>query len=335
MPRCSKNKANDWYKKLPWLCGVNYVPSTSVNTTEFWQAETFDEETIKRELNLASETGFNSIRVFIQYEVWRCDPEGMKSRFSRFLSMASSAGLSAMPVLFDDCAFNKQNPKLGKQDEPVPGKMMTSWTASPGHDRVTDRSVWPDLEKYVKDMIGTFAEDSRVLLWDIYNEPGNEGMGDKSLPLLDISFAWARDTKPAQPLTSGLWNFSDSFKKINAAMLKHSDVISFHSYSPLADTEKLIMGLEAERRPAVCTEWMARWLGSRIETHLPIFKSRGVGCYSWGLVNGRTQTHIGWQTLPESVRTDEWFHDLYHPDGRAYKPEEIAVIQSLAGSKTG
>ncbi len=46
MPRWPADQANQWYAKFPWVCGFNYVPSTAVNTTEFWQAETFDPTTI-------------------------------------------------------------------------------------------------------------------------------------------------------------------------------------------------------------------------------------------------------------------------------------------------
>ena len=41
---------------------------------------------------------------------------------------------------------------------------------------------------------------------------------------------------------------------------------------------------------------MRRASGSRFETHLPFFKEHGIGCYSWGLVNGKTQTHLPWNS---------------------------------------
>lgn len=332
MAKWPKTRAQEWYAKLPWLCGVNYVPSYAVNTVEFWQEQTFDAQTIGRELKIAADTGFNSVRVFVQYEVWANEVEGLISRLERFLSMAAGNGLSVMPVLFDDCAFNKGNPRMGKQDDPVPGRMMTSWTASPGHARVTDLSVWPRLEAYVKELIGSFRKDARIVLWDLYNEPGNEGMGEKSLPLLAECFKWARAAKPSQPVTSGLWRYDDAMKNLNAVKLKQSDVITFHTYSALADSENIISRLEQENRPVICTEWMSRWLNSRMETHLPMFRERGVGCYSWGLVNGRTQTQFGWDTLPKEARKNEWFHDLYYGDGRPYEPEEIELIRKVTGA---
>ena len=42
-------QANDWYSKLPYLAGVNYVPSYAVNGIELWSDETFDIKTIEHE----------------------------------------------------------------------------------------------------------------------------------------------------------------------------------------------------------------------------------------------------------------------------------------------
>jgi len=41
---------------------------------------------------------------------------------------------------------------------------------------VVNRKAWPKLEAYVKDLIGRFRSDPRVLAWDLYNEPGNTNM---------------------------------------------------------------------------------------------------------------------------------------------------------------
>ena len=71
------------------------------------------------------------------------------------------------------CSFAGKEPYLGPQDDPVPGVHNSAWVPSPGLKRVTDRAVWLDLEKYVRDIVGHFKDDRRVLIWDLYNEPGN------------------------------------------------------------------------------------------------------------------------------------------------------------------
>ena len=40
-------------------------------------------------------------------------------------------------------------------------------------------------------------------MWDLYNEPGNEGLLGNALPLLREVVGWAREVEPSQPLTVG------------------------------------------------------------------------------------------------------------------------------------
>ena len=179
-----------------------------------WQKETFDAKTIDRELGWAQELGFNTVRVFLNFVVWREDAAGLKKRFADFLKIAERHGISVMPILFDDCNFAGRVAARGKQPDPVPGVHNSQWVSSPPLAMVTDRSAWPALEQYVKDLVGTFAQERRIVVWDLYNEPGNSGMGDKSLPLMEAAFAWARETKPNQPLTSGAWtDFNSPFSQ--------------------------------------------------------------------------------------------------------------------------
>jgi len=48
------------------------------------------------------------------------------------------------------------------------------------------------------------------------------------------------------------------------------------------------------------------------------------------LVNGRTQTHIPWVFLQDKLKTEEWFHDLYHGDGTPYDAAEIRLLRQLS-----
>jgi len=329
--RWTAEKAWEWYKKRPWPCGFNYVPSTACNTTEFWAAETFDEPTIGRELGWAQGIGFNTCRVFVQYLVWKNDPEGLKVRIDRFLTLADKHKIATVVVLFDDCAFGdppQTEPVLGKQREPIPGMIAPSWTPSPGLKEVADKAAWPDLEKYVKDVVGTFGRDKRVLLWDLYNEPGNTGMGSKSLGLLEATFAWARAATPEQPLTTSVWS---GMADLNKVMLDQSDVISFHRYTDYGGMKAALAEFNAYKRPVICTEWMARLQGSKIETDLPLFKAEGVGCLMWGLVNGRIQCQFGWASKRGAPEPDVWFHDLFRKDGTPYRPAEIEAIRKCTG----
>ena len=329
----SAERAWNWYRHQPWIVGFNYVPSTAANTTEFWSAETFDKTTIDRELGWGAGLGFNSCRVFLQYLVWKADPAGLMNRLDQFLSIADQHGLSTTLVLFDDCAFGdppQTEPYLGKQRDPIPGMILPSWTPSPGQQLVTDRTAWPQLEKYIRDIVGRFGKDRRVLIWDLYNEPGSSGMGSKSLPLAEATMLWARSVNPSQPLTIGV---AGGPAAMSRRQLELSDVITFHFYGDYNGLESHIAHFKKFSRPVINTAWMARPKGSRWETDLPLFKQEAVGCYSWGLVNGRTQCQFAWQDKQGGPEPTVWFHDLFHKDGAPYDPEEHAAIRRTTLNK--
>jgi len=322
-------QAQAWAETLPWLVGCNYVSSTAVNDVEMWQVDTFDPETIKRELSWARSLGMNSVRVFLNYVVWQADPAGLKKRFEDFLQIAHEQGLGVMPIMFDDCAFAGKEPVTGPQDAPVPGVHNSGWVPSPGLLRVQDRDAWPMLEAYIKDMVGAFGQDARVIVWDLYNEPGNSGMGETSLPLVEATFAWARVMEPLQPLTTGIWE--DFTSPMSQRLMALSDVVSFHGYdTPEGVAAKLQLCGESGR-PLLCTEWLLRQGGNTVAAVLPLFRSKRVGCYNWGLVAGRTQTYMPWGSQPGDPMAKIWQHDLFHADGTAYSDEEREIFQIQTG----
>jgi hypothetical protein len=334
-------QARTWYSDQPWLVGCNFIPSTAINQLEMWQAETFDRETIDRELRWAAGLGMNSARVFLHDLLWHADPDGFRERIDAFLTIAAKHGISTMFVFFDDCWHG--GARLGPQPQPVPGRHNSGWLQAPGHSVVASRSALPRLEAYVRGVVGAFADDNRVVAWDIYNEitngflPGQAlAEGDREgayeaalrkraarmplhLELLDLAFEWARSQKPSQPLTAGLF-LPD--RELNEHLASLSDVVSFHCYEDSERLAALIARLRRHDRPLLCTEYMARTRGSDFRMVLPVFKRERIGCYNWGLVNGKTQTHISW-----TGESDRWFHDILHADGTPYDESEVAFIR--------
>jgi len=325
-----KDRAWEWYRQAGAVRGCNYLPRSAVNTTEMWQAETFDPRTIAQEFGWAKDAGFNSVRVFLQYVVWEADAAGLKERIGDLLAAAAKNGLSVTLVLFCDCAFAGKEPCLGKQDEPVPGVHNSGWVASPGLKRVVDKSAWPGLEKYVKDIVGSFGQDQRVLLWDLYNEPGNSNMNEKSLPLVEATFAWARAARPSQPLTMGPW--ADFQSRLSRRMLALSDVVSFHGYDDGPGLEAKLRICEGSGRPVICTECLRRQC-SPFGVFLPVFARHGVAWYSWGLVAGRTQTYMPWGSKKGDPPPVLWQHDVLHPDGKPFEAKELEAIRAFRFEK--
>jgi len=65
---------------------------------------------------------------------------------------------------------------------------------------------------------------------------------------------------------------------------------------------------------------MTRHFGARWETDLPLFRREAVGCFSWGLVNGRMQCQFTWWDKPGTPEPKLWFCDLCRKDHTPYDP---------------
>lgn len=322
----SAEKANAWYGERKWLSGANYIPSNAINQLEMWQAETFDPALIEKELGWAESIGFNTMRVFLHSVVWKQDANGFKDRINTFLTIAERHGIQPMFVFFDDC-WNKE-PKPGQQPEPKPGVHNSGWMQDPGQTASADVSAYPALEQYVKDILKRFSNDKRILLWDLYNEPGNGGKGDGSLTLLTKIFQWAREVNPSQPLTAGLWVWN--FEKLNAFQLANSDIITYHDYEDVLWHKRVVELLKAYGKPLICTEYMARTRNSRFSTIMPMLKSENVGAINWGFAAGKTNTIYAWDTpVPDGSQPIEWFHDIFFDNGTPYRLDEINLIKKM------
>ncbi len=321
----SKEKANAWYAQQPFLTGADFLPSTAINQLEMWQADTFDTATINRELGWAESLGFNILRVFLHNLVWKEDAKGFKKRIDIFLTIADKHHIKPLFVFFDDC-WNEE-PMSGKQPEPKPGVHNSGWMRSPGKSMHNDSTQWIILEAYVKDILKTFKNDQRILLWDLYNEPANSGYGMSSMPLLKNIFQWAWSVRPSQPLTVGVW--FEEFPSINAFQLSNSDVISFHNYGDTNSLKQTIDSLEKKGRPIICTEYMARKQNSLFITHLPIFKQHKVAAINWGFVSGKSNTIFPWGSKLGSPEPAIWFHDILRKDGSSFDKKETDFIKKI------
>ncbi len=346
----TKQEANDWYEEQPWLVGANYNPATAINQLDMWQAETFDPATIDKELGWAADLGMNTMRVYLHNLLWENDPEGLKQRMDQFLTIAAKHGIRPMFVLFDSCW--DPHPVAGAQHPPIPGVHNSGWVQAPGAERLADKSQHHKLEGYVKDIVGHFANDERILAWDVWNEPNNEGGGNyEPTPnkkemvagLLDDVFEWARSADPTQPLTSGLWIGEDWHRMekrdaVEKIQLAESDVMSFHDYNWPEQFEQRAQQMLSYGRPVLCTEYMARGNGSTFDGSLPIAKRLNIAMYNWGFVDGESQTRLPWDSWKKPYTYDEptiWFHDVLHTDGTPYRQAEVDLIKRLAAAPKG
>ena len=348
--RWSEEKANQWYAQQPWLIGSNYVPKSAINELEMWQEATFDPAEIDKELGWAEAIGMNTMRVFLQDLLWQQDAAGFRRRIDQFLTIASRHHIRPLFVLFDSCW--DPLPQLGPQHPPIPGVHNSGWVQSPGAKALADPSQYPRLKAYVQGMVGAFANDDRILGWDVWNEPGSDTTGSypktemkiadkiaRVAALLPQAFAWAREMNPTQPLTSGVYEVDTSadesaLEEIERIQVRESDIITFHNYGWPEDFKAEIAWLRRFHRPVICTEFMARSIGSTFDTILPIARQERVGAVNWGFVAGKTQTYLPWESWQRPYILSQppvWFHEVLHPDGTPYRQAEVDLIRQLTG----
>lgn len=347
--RWTEERANTWYAQQPWLVGSNFIPSTAINQLEMWQADTFDLPTIDRELGWAQSLGMNTMRVFLHNLLWQQDSAGFLKRLDQFLAVADRHHIRIMFVLLD--SVWDPNPHLGRQREPRPHVHNSGWVQAPGAALLKDGSRWDrELKPYIIGVISHFRDDKRVIIWDLMNEPDNDSPQYKSqeltnkaevaLRLLKREWTWARSAHPSQPLTSGVWKGDWSESKLSEMarfQLENSDVITFHCYDPPEAMKKRIESLRRFHRPIICTEYMARPMGSTFMAILPILKAEKVGAYNWGFVSGKTQTIYPWDSWEKTYSGEPpvWFHDIFRNDGAPYDRRETEFIKQVTEQTNG
>ncbi len=348
--RWTEQKANAWNAQQPWLVGSNYTPRSAINQLEMWQEATFDPAQIDQELAWAEAMGMNTMRVFLHDLLWQQDAAGFQKRIDQFLGIASRHHIRPMFVLFDSCW--DPLPHLGPQHPPIPGVHNSGWVQSPGAAALADTKQYPRLKVYVQGIVKAFAKDDRILAWDVWNEPGADNAGSYSheelkdktarvTALLPQVFEWAREANPLQPLTSGVWAVdtaadASNLGELQQIQLRESDIITFHNYSWPEFFKRQVAWLKKYNRPVICTEFMARSVGSTFDTILPIAKQERVGAINWGFVAGKTQTNLPWESWEHPYVLSQppvWFHEVLHPDGTPYRQAEVDLIRRLTGNQ--
>lgn len=350
--RWSKERAWEWYRARPWIRGCNFMSSDCANRIDQWQEYGFEErfETTKRELALAAQTGFNSIRIIPEFIVWEREHDGFMERFERYIEAAHENGITCTVVLGNDC----MPPKEEALKRMHLGEQKVDWGYHGGR-KVSQHGVFggagyslldePEYAKkyyaFVQEIVEKYKDDERILIWDVFNEPGNSQRASMSLGHLKKFFEIIRSIDPIQPLTVGIWTSTRDISKlpeIERFGLENSDIISYHNYATYMENIEIIAQLKKLGRPLVNTEWLARCVGNRVEEMFPLFYIEQIGCYNWGLVAGKYQTFEPWTGMWENYDKDpghcgwdfeKWFHDLYRPSLRPYNPKEIALMKKV------
>ena len=350
----SREKAWQWYDAQPWIRGCNYMPASAANRLDMWQEYGSDArfEEMDRELALAESIGFNTVRVLLEengFGAWYYEHDDFMKNFERFLALCAKHGIRAIVALGNDCSRPRQLwsiPKPGPQTFDWGyhgGRKLSQHGSFPGaigFISADDPALKPKFFAMCEEVMARYRDDRRILFWNIWNEPGNNGRQKVSVPLVREMFELAWRIGVTQPCAADLWTGSaevdpDTAEGVAAAL---SDIVSFHSYSPLADQRSYARALKDRfGRPLVNTEWLARIGGCDVQDCYPFFAQERIGCTCWGFVAGKYQTYEPWEMMWRRIeqgrgkhfKMTKWFHDLFRPSLRPYDPEEISIIRHV------
>jgi len=227
------------YDTSKWI-GANYTPAYCVNQVQMWHE--FRGDAIDFELAAAKKYfGITSLRVYLHNLVYDAESEKLLERMDQFLSICKKHDIRPGFVFFDDC-HRKEGIVLTPQKPPVDGYHNGRWAACP-QNRHRKPEKMGDFKAYVQGVVKRFANDKRVLWWEIYNEPNRSAF---TQTLCKKGYAWAKELKPAQPVLC-CWNDRPETDIVDA----HNYTQNFASWDKQADMNP--------KKGTVFTEAGARW----------------------------------------------------------------------------
>lgn len=355
--RWTPEEAWQWWDAHPWMMGLNYVPSCTPGLS-IWQEDTREEalKIVLPQLDLIEKLGFNSVRMWVPFEIWYHDRDKLLDRLDAFLDLLDERGIGMMPVIGNDCV------RYGRPDDiriekPV-GVQPFDWGHHGGHidnpfigDK--ERRGWiywdeeiyrADCEDFLHALFARFSQDKRIHMWDMWNEPGNSNRFGMSIPYIMRAFEIARSYDPIQPLTACVWRYPKNYgvdmavqiSEIERLAIDLSDIISFHQYSSFDEVKATIAMLEREKRPMANTEWLHRIYGNFVQDNLPYYFEKKIASYHWGLVAGNSQHYLPWDDIKGNPALDytRWQHDIIRQDGvTPYDPAEIKLFCEYGSRK--
>ena len=171
-------------------------------------------------------------------------------------------------------------------------------------------------------------------LRSVYRKVERTDKHDLVAALLPQVFQWARAVDPVQPLTSGVWQGTWGDPD-DAARSRHPARQLRRDHLPLLcqarpSSRRRIAELAPLRRPILCTEYLARPLGStsRESCRLPSGTTSARSTGVWSRARPRRICR-GIRGITRTRDPEGWFSDLLRPDGRPYRDSDVRTLRNV------
>jgi cellulase (glycosyl hydrolase family 5) len=295
------------YPSYGWLRGFNVVPSWGARIEDAWW--NYDPGRFREEVALARTVHANCLRLWIEFTAWMADPERITANFLDAVTAIDAAGMKTMP-----CLFNR-------------------W-----HDSQYDyggtylenlRRGWPKPHRdYVGALVAPLADDDRILIWDLCNEPQAGAPWTKETSDQDrrAEHDWlaaiaqfVRESGARQPITVGTMMTSNI-----EAFADLCDVLCAHPYArDAAGLMRAVNALQAlsqkHGKPLLVNECLPGSLddakrAALAKESIPILAGAGFGWMGWALREGRAISTRRDRYDGNGIAS-EGFHPFFKRDG--------------------
>lgn len=294
----TEKQAWQWYERVGVIKGFNQPYPA-------YPSQTLDEM-----LQKASSLGLNSVRFWIHGETAEQQIEHVR----QMADTAAKYGMTVSPVI--------------SRSKPLYRRYLREDKAFP----------YAEYELEVRQLVRAFAKDSRVIFWDICNEPDYKDTPSTyaGMDLLEKMVEWLRDEDICQPITSSIiWDYPDADNKALKRICeveRMMDIHNIHTYECVSNLGRNVREQmdfiirELGNRPMVATECLTRVDGSGIARSFAAFAPYKVGFYIWGLyMNDRN-----WESRWDRSTLDAYepsFHNILYADGTPIDERELQLIR--------
>jgi len=258
------------YEDYGWLRGMNVIPSWAARIEEAWWF--YEPERFREEIALGRKIHLNCIRLWFEFTAWMADPDKMLNNFLDAVAAINEHGMKTMP-----CLFNTWHDAIWDYGGTYPTNM--------------ERDLRGHFE-YVRAMGKTFANDSRILAWDLCNEPQSVTSETSEFRWLKQIAAELRGCGVRQPVTIGT-----ALSKSMDVFAQFCDVLSCHPYSCTVEAMERNHAICKEvqnrhKKPMLCNECVPGCLddSKRAECakfNISALTAAGWGWMGWGLKEGK------------------------------------------------